>query len=52
MAEVNNLILYKNCLNLYIDSMFTAMNEVDPYLSEIKLMELHETVKNLSIFEV
>lgn len=51
-AETNNLILYMDCFNLYTNSMQTALIDVEPYFSQSKFMELHETVKNLSMFEV
>lgn len=48
-AETNNLILYMDCFNLYTDSMQTALIDVEPYFSQSKFMELHETVKTFDV---
>lgn len=47
MAETNNFISFNDCLNHNIDSMHAALNEVNPYFGQTKLMELNETIKKI-----
>lgn len=51
-AEVYNLIAYNDGLKTYDDYMRNALNNVDSFLSEPKLVETHETAKNESIAQV
>ncbi|XP_031637541.1 atlastin-like [Contarinia nasturtii] len=48
IAETNNLILYNDCLNLYIDSMRDRLNEIDPYFNQTELSDIHRKTKNES----
>lgn len=51
MAETSNMILYNECLNLYVDSMKSMLNGVD-YFYEVQLMDIHTSHKIEAIEKV
>lgn len=51
-AEVTNLIVFNDCVNLYADSMQTSIATVDPYYKESEFMEIHQKMKAAALGKV
>lgn len=52
MAQVRLLILYYKCLDLYVEPMQKAVNNIDPYFSQTELLRVHNETKNASLSQV
>lgn len=51
-AEVNNLIVFNDSVNLYDDSMQKAIANVDPCYNATELMEKHQKMKDNALAKV
>lgn len=50
-AEASNLIMHKDALGFYVDSMLKSMSEVD-YFKDADLANVHQTTKNAAVEQV